>query len=217
LNAELETVPRDAPGVVRRLDDGSGHCYLTFDDGPHPDWTPRVLDVLARADVRATFFVIGRLAQHSPALLREIRTAGHVIGNHGYSHRHPWTLTRARARSEVRAALDTIAQALGERPQWFRPPHGRLGAYLVEAAREEGQRVALWSVSAVDWGPLATSERIQARLGALRAGDIVLMHDGPLRHNRPDRTLQVLPSLLAALVRDGPSPAPLPVVATMDA
>jgi peptidoglycan/xylan/chitin deacetylase (PgdA/CDA1 family) len=215
LNAELETVPRDAPGVVRRLDDGSGHCYLTFDDGPHPDWTPRVLDVLARADVRATFFVIGRLAQQSPALLREIRAAGHVIGNHGYSHRHPWTLTRARARSEVRAALDTIAQVLGERPQWFRPPHGRLGAYLVEAAREEGQRVALWSVSAVDWGPLATRERIQARLGALRAGDIVLMHDGPLRHNRPDRTLQVLPSLLAALTRDGPAPAPLPLVATM--
>ena len=161
--------------------------------------------------------MIGRLAQQSPALLREIRAAGHVIGNHGFSHRHPWTLTRARARSEVRAALDTIAQALGERPQWFRPPHGRLGAYLVEAAREEGQRVALWSVSAVDWGPLATRERIQARLGALRAGDIVLMHDGPLRHNRPDRTLQVLPSLLAALMRDGPSPAPLPVVATMEA
>lgn len=217
MSAELERVPTDGPDVVRRLDDGSGHCYLTFDDGPDPEWTPRVLEVLERAGVRATFFVIGRLAQHSTALLREVRAAGHVIGSHGYSHRHPWTLTRARARSEVRSALDTISQALGERPQWFRPPHGRLGAYLVEAAREQGQRVALWSVSAVDWGPLATPERIGARLATLRAGDIVLMHDGPLRHNRPDRTLQVLPSLLAALVRDGPVPAPLPVVATMAA
>jgi peptidoglycan/xylan/chitin deacetylase (PgdA/CDA1 family) len=117
----------------------------------------------------------------------------------------------------VRSATDAIAQALGERPQWFRPPHGRLGAYLAEAAREEGQRVALWSVSAVDWGPLATSERIRARLGAVRAGDIVLMHDGPLRHNRPDHTLQVLPPLLAALTREGPHPAPLPVAATMAA
>ena len=217
MSAELESQSRDVPDVVRRLDDGSGHCFLTFDDGPHPEWTPRVLEALARADVRATFFVIGRLAQQSSTLLREVRAAGHVIGNHGFSHRHPWTLTRSRARNEVRAALDTIAQTLGERPQWFRPPHGRLGAYLVEAARQEGQRVALWSVSAVDWGPLATPARIQARLGALRAGDIVLMHDGPLRQNRPDRTLQVLPDLLAALTRDGPAPAPLPVVATMEA
>ena len=79
------------------------------------------------------------------------------------------------------------------------------------------QRVALWSVSAVDWGPLATPERIRARLSALRAGDIVLMHDGPLRHNRPAHTLQVLPPLLAALTREGPIPAPLPVAATMTA
>ena len=217
MSAELESLPPDLPGIVRLLDDGTGHCYLTFDDGPDPEWTPRVLDVLARADVLATFFVIGRLAQQSAGLLREVRAAGHVVGNHGFSHRHPWTLTRARARSEVRSALDTITQVLGERPQWFRPPHGRLGAYLVEAAREEGQRVALWSVSAVDWGPLATSDRIGARLAELRAGDIVLMHDGPLRHNRPDQTLQVLPALLAALARDGPAPAPLPVAVTMAA
>jgi peptidoglycan/xylan/chitin deacetylase (PgdA/CDA1 family) len=215
VSADLKPDPPDGLQVVRRLDDGSGHCYLTFDDGPDPEWTPRVLEVLEQAGVRATFFVIGRLAQHSSALLREIRAAGHVIGSHGFSHRHPWTLTRARARYEVRSALDTISQALGERPQWFRPPHGRLGAYLAEAAREEGQRVALWSVSAVDWGPLATPQRIKARLATLRAGDIVLMHDGPLRHNRPDCTLQVLPSLLAPLVRGRPVPAPLPLVATM--
>ncbi|HEX6572942.1 MAG TPA: polysaccharide deacetylase family protein [Steroidobacteraceae bacterium] len=217
MSATLDSLGTDVPSVVRRLDAAAGHCYLTFDDGPDPEWTPRVLETLARADVRATFFVIGRLARQSVGLLREIRAAGHVIGNHAFSHRHPWTLTRSRARSEVRHATDAIAQALGERPQWFRPPHGRLGAYLAEAAREEGQRVALWSVSAVDWGPLATPERIRARLSALRAGDIVLMHDGPLRHNRPAHTLQVLPPLLAALTREGPIPAPLPVAATMAA
>jgi peptidoglycan/xylan/chitin deacetylase (PgdA/CDA1 family) len=215
LSARLQPLPGELPGVVRRIEGVEPRCYLTFDDGPDPQWTPRVLETLARTGVRATFFVVGRLAQHSAGLLREIRAAGHVVGNHAFSHRHPWTLTRARARSEVRSGSDAIAQALGERPHWFRPPHGRLGAYLVEAAREEGQRVALWSVSAVDWGPLGTPDRIRARLDEIRAGDIVLMHDGPLRHNRPDHTLQVLPSLLAALLRDGPVPAPLPVVATM--
>ena len=203
--------------VVRRIEPGAGRCYLTFDDGPDPQWTPRVLDVLARSDTLATFFVVGRLAQRSAALLREMRAAGHVIGNHAYSHRHPWTMTRARARSEVRSGTDAIAQAIGERPQWFRPPHGRLGAYLVEAARDEGQRVALWSVSAVDWGPFATPARIRSRLADLRGGDIVLMHDGPLRHNRPDCTLGVLPATLAALPQRGLAPAPLPLVATMEA
>jgi peptidoglycan/xylan/chitin deacetylase (PgdA/CDA1 family) len=217
VSATLQPELADLPGIVRRIDGADGRCYLTFDDGPDPQWTPRVLETLARAQVTATFFVIGRLAQRSAGLLRQIRAAGHVVGNHAFSHRHPWTLTRARARSEVRAGTDAIAQALGERPQWFRPPHGRLGAFLAEAAREEGQRVALWSVSAVDWGPLATPERIRARLSELRAGDIVLMHDGPLRHNRPGHTLEVLPVLLAALAREGPVPAPLPVAATIEA
>lgn len=210
MSAAVPSAVDALPGVVRRLDAASGRCYLTFDDGPDPQWTPRVLDVLARAEVRATFFVIGRLAERSAPLLREIRAHGHVVGNHAFSHRHPWTLTRARARAEVRSGSDAISQALGERPQWFRPPHGRLGAYLVEAAREEGQRVALWSLSAIDWGPLATPERILSRLAGLQAGDIVLMHDGPLRHNRPDRTLEALPVVLAALARTGPEPAPLP-------
>jgi len=216
LSAGLQPLPAELPGVVRRIEGDEARCYLTFDDGPDPEWTPRVLDTLARAGVQATFFVVGRLAQRSTGLLRAIRSAGHVVGNHAFSHRHPWTLTRARARSEVRSGSDAIAQALGERPQWFRPPHGRLGAYLVEAAREEGQRVALWSVSAVDWGPLATPERILLRVSALRAGDIVLMHDGPMRHNRPEHTLRILPALLATLLHDGPAPAALPVVATME-
>ena len=217
MSATLQPELLDLPGVVRRIETPEPRCYLTFDDGPDPQWTPRVLDALAHAGVRASFFVIGRLAQRSAGLLRRIRAAGHVVGNHAYSHRHPWTLTRARARAEARTGTDAIAQALGERPLWFRPPHGRLGAFLVEAAREDGQRIALWSVSAVDWGPLATPERILLRLRALRAGDIVLMHDGPLRHNRPDHTLQVLPTLLAALVAEGPEPAPLPAAATMEA
>lgn len=201
--------------IYRRLPDASGRCYLTFDDGPDLTWTPRVIESLALAGVRATFFVLGNLAGGGASLLREAHAAGHTVGSHGFSHRHPWTLSPRRARAEVRDGADAIAQVLGTRPEWFRPPHGRLGPFLGEAVREAGQRIALWSVSAVDWGPLATPHGIYNRLRLVRTGDIVLMHDGPLRHNRPDITLRVLPVLLAALASHGPTPAGLPPLATM--
>jgi peptidoglycan/xylan/chitin deacetylase (PgdA/CDA1 family) len=112
---------------------------------------------------------------------------------------------------------DAVADVLGERPLWYRPPHGRLSRALCEAVDEAGQRVALWSVSAIDWGPFAAPDRIRARLGSVGAGDIVLLHDGPMRHNRPARMLQVLPDVLAGLVRRGLVPARLPAIVTMDA
>lgn len=205
-----------APGqVVRRIEASAPTCFLTFDDGPDPEWTPRVLDALAHAGARATFFVVGRLARAHATLLRAAHDAGHAVGNHAYGHRHAWTLTRGLARRELRDGADAVAQAIGARPAWFRPPHGRLGAFLVEAAREEGQCVALWSVSAIDWGPLARAPRILERLQRAGAGDIVLMHDGPLRHNRPDQTLQALPELLRTLPRRGLGTAPLPGAATI--
>lgn len=218
MNPTHRDVPNAVDGrIVRRLDDSSDRCYLTFDDGPDPHWTPRVLETLARAGVLATFFVIGQHARRGASLLREMRSAGHAIGNHGSTHRHPWTMSRSHARREVRDGAAAIADATGEWPGWFRPAHGRLGAFVVEAALAEGQRVALWSVSAVDWGPLAQPGRIASRLHRLRAGDIALLHDGPLRHNHPEHTLAVLPGLLASLARGGPTPAALPSVATMPA
>jgi len=196
--------------VVWRIRGAHARCYLTFDDGPDGEWTPRFLDALARADVRATFFVVGKLAAQHGSLLRAALAAGHVMGNHGYSHRHPWTLSLEQARREVHDGADAIAQATGERPAWFRPAHGRLSRPMVDAASAHAQRIALWTLSAVDWGPFATPQRILARLGALCAGDIALMHDGPLRHNRPARTLDALPRLLALLAQKNLEPAALP-------
>jgi peptidoglycan/xylan/chitin deacetylase (PgdA/CDA1 family) len=203
--------------IHRRLAPESGRCYLTFDDGPDPRWTPEVLEALAEARVTATFFVVGRLAASHAALVRATRAAGHVVACHSFSHRHAWLLTPASARREVLDGANAVADVLGERPQWYRPPHGRLSRTIREAAQEAGLRVALWSVSAIDWGPFASPARIRSRLRMLSAGDIVLLHDGPLRHNRPDQTLHVLPDVLAGLAKHGPPPAPLPTVATMAA
>jgi peptidoglycan/xylan/chitin deacetylase (PgdA/CDA1 family) len=204
------TVSSETPTPVRRLAGRTSRVYLTFDDGPDPEWTPRFLDVLEEAGVRATFFVVGRTARRYRTLLRHVAAAGHAIGNHTYAHRHPWAMTPSEARREVANGSAAIADVLGQAPRLFRPPHGRLRPTMTEAATEHGQRTVLWSLSACDWGPFARASRIQSRLSRIRAGDIVLMHDGRNRSNHPWETLHALPSLLGNLQETGLEASAIP-------
>jgi peptidoglycan/xylan/chitin deacetylase (PgdA/CDA1 family) len=171
-----------------------GRIYLTFDDGPDPVWTPRVLDVLAAAGACATFFVVGASARANPGLLRRMTEQGHEIGNHTGTHRHPWTLPPAAARREVVDGAAAIADITGIRPRFYRPPHGRLRRCMVEQARTDGQATVLWSLSAVDWGPLGSTPGILGRLRKAVPGDIVLMHDGGRGPNKPQHMMAVLPA-----------------------
>lgn len=185
--------------------------YLTFDDGPDPEWTPRVLDVLEQADVKATFFAIGQQAQRAPDLMRRIHAAGHAVGNHTFSHRHPWFMSQRTARAQVRDGANALSDVLGVTPRFYRPPHGRQRACMSDEAQRCGEQVVLWDISAVDWGPLgASAEGIAKRLDAVKGGDVVLMHDGRNQHNRPDQLLQVLPLFLRRLNDRGLQPALLP-------
>jgi peptidoglycan/xylan/chitin deacetylase (PgdA/CDA1 family) len=176
-----------------------GRVYLTFDDGPDPEWTPRVLDALDQAQVKATFFAIGEQARRAPDVMRRIHSAGHAIGNHTYSHRHPWFMSQRTARAQVRDGAKALIDVLGVAPRFYRPPHGRQRACMSDEAQRCGERVVLWNVSAVDWGPLGGAEGIEKRLDAVKDGDIVLMHDGRNQHNRPDQLLQVLSLFLRKL------------------
>lgn len=185
---------------------GTGRLYLSFDDGPDPRWTPRILDLLAQADARATFFVVGRRALAQAALVRRIAAAGHALGNHTFSHRHPWTMAAPTARREVRDGAAAIADVTGVAPRLFRPPHGRLRRCMIEEAERGGQRLVLWNLSAVDWGPLGGARGIARRLAAAQAGDIVLMHDGGWGINRPEALIEALPGFLADLARRGQAP-----------
>jgi peptidoglycan/xylan/chitin deacetylase (PgdA/CDA1 family) len=203
--------PDATPFLTRGRADG-GRLYLTFDDGPDPDWTPRVLDLLAAAGLRATFFVVGRAALERAALLRRVAGSGHEVGNHSFSHRHPWAVSPAVARAEVRDGAAAIADLLGQQPRFYRPPHGRLRACTIDEAQRCGETVALWSRSAVDWGPLGRASGIVARLRRVRAGDIVLMHDGRGRINRPDALARALPQFLAEIKSRGLQPALLPAL-----
>jgi peptidoglycan-N-acetylglucosamine deacetylase len=186
--------------------------YLTFDDGPDPEWTPRILDLLGDAHAQATFFVIGEAARKSPSLVRRIVAEGHALGNHTLSHRHPWTMTAHAARAQVRDGASAISEAAGAAPAWFRPPHGRRRACMADEAQRLGERVVVWDVSAIDWGPMGAAPRIEERLEGVRDGQIVLMHDGRNRHNRPDQLLQALPCLFRRMREAGLSSAVLGAV-----
>jgi peptidoglycan/xylan/chitin deacetylase (PgdA/CDA1 family) len=173
--------------------------HFTFDDGPDPEWTPRCLDVLAHVNAKATFFMIGEKARAHGELARRIMREGHQIGNHTLSHAHPWRLSASRARAEVRDGAVAIADVLGIAPKFFRPPHGARRRCMLEQAEMQGEHVLMWDVSAIDWGWLGTSNRIASRLARVRDGQIVLMHDGKNRHNRPGELLKVLPQFLESL------------------
>lgn len=170
--------------------------YLTFDDGPDPHFTPRLLDILDLFQIKASFFLVGEACERFPELVRRISEVGHTIGNHTFSHRHPWTVSATRARDEVRRAQEVIASVSGEAPRLFRPPYGRRRRAMLEEVAALGMETVLWTRSAIDWGIMAEIDSIGDRLSRARAGDILLCHDAPRAKNQPDMTLAVLPGFI---------------------
>jgi len=188
-----------SPVIICQRDSSSNHLFLTFDDGPDPRFTPAILDILEQAGMVATFFVVGSAAVCHPQLIRRMVAQGHEVANHTWSHRHPWTLPESVARREVTGASQALADLLGRAPRYFRPPHGRLRRCMLEETAALGQTVVLWTLSGVDWGPWGRAAWISRRLDGARGRDIVLLHDGRRRHNRPGETIQVLGGFLSKL------------------
>jgi peptidoglycan/xylan/chitin deacetylase (PgdA/CDA1 family) len=158
---------------------------LTFDDGPNDPWTGRLLDVLARHDVRATFFLIGKYVRQRPDLVREIREAGHLIGNHTVTH--PWLAMESarRVREELAGCNGALEDVLGGPVRFFRPPHGSRRPEVLRAARELGLTAVMWNAMGYDWRLNTTADKIAAHLerGVLRnrrrgRGSNLLLHDG---------------------------------------
>ncbi len=169
---------------------------LTFDDGPDPRYTQKILDLLADYHVKATFFVLGKAAEHFPYLLEQMMKAGHSIGNHTYSHHHPWMISSKHAKHEIERTTKIIKDITGFAPQWFRPPFGRLSTPMRMQANAEQMTTVLWNRSIMDWGIFGTKEGIARRLDKIKPGDIVLMHDGRPEHNHPEVTYQCLSKFL---------------------
>lgn len=178
--------------------DGRRVC-LTFDDGPDPRHTPRILDILAGHRCRASFFVLGEAARAWPRLVERIVAEGHTLGSHSFSHRRARFMTRARIHYEVDLGRRILEDITGRSPRWFRPPYGQLDPRMLDEVARLGMETVLWARSAIDWGPLASRAGVARRLGRTAAGDIVLLHDARRRYNRPDVTAAVLPGVLGSL------------------
>jgi peptidoglycan-N-acetylglucosamine deacetylase len=164
-----------------------GELALTFDDGPNPAWTPRLLDVLAANNIRATFFMVGRFAEAEAALVRRVVEAGHLIGNHSWNHPNLARTASARVREELRRTSDALAQIIGQPIRFFRPPYGARRPAVLHAAREMGMIPVLWNAMTNDWEE-PSADRIAQRLGEKIDGNerrgwatTIVLHDG--RHS----------------------------------
>ncbi|MEZ0321421.1 MAG: polysaccharide deacetylase family protein [Thermus sp.] len=174
-------------GVIYHGNPNQPLAALTFDDAPHPLFTPLLLDLLRRLEVKATFFVIGRNAEAYPYFVRDMVEAGHELGNHTYHHVRLPKLSLEEIKQELLRCNEVLATITGEVPRYFRPPGGRYSPAVIQVARELGLTTVFWTDDPGDYAGLAPGV-LERRLEAhLRPGGIVLLHDNVVA------TLAVLP------------------------
>lgn len=192
--------------VISRGSTASKAVALTFDDGPTPGRTDRVLDILAEHRVPAAFFVVGGNVVAYPELLRRMDDEGHVIGNHSFAHSNFGFVRWQRYwRREIERTDAAICAVIGRRPALFRPPLGVKTCFMHAVVRRNGQSLVTWTCRARDGVP-TTSDRIVERLTAnTQAGDILLLHDGvkPRGHRDVTPTVEALPKVIETLRERG--------------
>jgi peptidoglycan-N-acetylglucosamine deacetylase len=195
-------------GVEDRTAGGCGYA-LTFDDGPHVEGTPAVLEILAGRGVQATFFLVGEQVRRNPALAREILSAGHWIGLHCDRHRNLLRLAPWQVREDIARALESVEDATGCSPTLYRPPYGVLNAAALRIARTRGWRTLLWSQWGRDWEARATAASIVERVtDGVGEGSVLLLHDAD-DYSAPGswrRTAAALPRVLDVLAECGLQP-----------
>ena len=170
---------------------GSKQIALTYDDGPNDPHTLKLLDVLAKHNVRAMFFMIGRYVQQRPDIARAVAQAGHVIGNHTFTHPLLVFESTAQTRIQLVDCHQALEDAIGDHSSLFRPPFGGRRPATIKIARELGLQTVMWNVTGYDWNapPAAVIEKRVAR--QMRGGDVVLLHDGGYRALGADRAQTV--------------------------
>jgi peptidoglycan/xylan/chitin deacetylase (PgdA/CDA1 family) len=194
----------DALGVPRRLPSGTRGVALTFDDGPHPDGTPALLDVLGEGGARATFFLVGEQARRWPRLVERIAAEGHQVALHGYRHRNLLRVPPRALARDLDLGARVLEETSGQRPTLYRPPYGIFSPAALALVRRRGMQPLLWSRWGHDWRRFVTSERIAREVTReLADGDVLLLHDAD-HYNAAGswrNTLAAMPRILRELAR----------------
>jgi peptidoglycan/xylan/chitin deacetylase (PgdA/CDA1 family) len=169
----------------------SKQLALTYDDGPNDPHTLRLLEVLARHNVRATFFLIGRFVQQRPDIARELVKAGHVVGNHTFTH--PWLILKSPScvRRELESCERALADAIGEPSRLFRPPFGGRRPAVLRITKQMGLEPIMWNVTGYDWNAPSVEHIERKVISRVRGGDVILLHDGGHRAFGTDRSYTV--------------------------
>ena len=194
----LTLLPSAEVKVYRSVTTDKKQIALTFDDGPHPTLTPRILEILAKYNVHATFFMVGQNVLHYPDAARAVIEAGHEVGNHTFSHPHIADLNEKAIFEEIGKCEDALEELCEYRPHILRTPQGALTPSLEHCLLDDDYILVLWSLDTRDWEHKSTASVVQAVLDRVQPGDIILMHDF-IGHNSktPEALEKIIPILLS--------------------
>lgn len=191
-------------GVVRKGPQDRKKIALTFDDGPNPNYTPELLNILKEYGVKATFFTMGKQAKLYPEIIERMDREGHVIGCHSYSHRHAWLMPPFYTLRDMKQTYCILSDILGKAPKWYRPPWGTFNLFSMYAAKRLNLDLVYWSIEAQDWAKSTSVEHIYSTvIKNAKPGSIIVLHDNQGAPGAPDRTLKALPVIIQTLHEQG--------------
>lgn len=200
LSETTVTVPLEMVVTRRHPTPKDKLIALTFDDGPWPGHTEKILDILKAAKIHATFFMLGVRVKAAPALAKRVVMEGNAIGDHTLGHRELTKEKPKEIRHQIVAGADIIENATGIRPIWFRPPYGAINAEVWKASRKLKMHVVLWDVDTRDWSKPGVNKIVATAEKHARKGSIILMHDGGVDRAQ---TIAALPKIIENLQKKG--------------
>lgn len=192
------------PSVIRRGKSAGKKICLTFDDGPNPQITPLVLELLRKYQIPAVFFLVGAKAEQSPDLVRRIAAEGHEVGVHTFFHQHAYLMFVKKSLTTVKQGVRALESITGRGAIWFRPPWGALNLFQYLCLSALGLRIVLWAANAGDWdhrtGPAEIVDRLRWKV---KPNSVIVLHDAGGDPGAPENTLKALPEVIRVFQAEG--------------